>query len=456
MSGAGSSSALLPRVLLAPTGRPRRSAARKVRRQRTRWVPVPGRAPPALRWRWTLCERSTKPLTGDGGTAATGATPPDRVPTTKASPPIPTAASPATTRKRPAPRCGTAGVEATRALARSVARPTETPDDDPPFAGSACNLPASMVGVAMSKVKHLGGHVARLGQRRASVGGRGIDRVREFDGGLVAIRALGREGLHADFGDGDRHVASHVTRRAVHSRHDLRDGLTLGLAPEQAAPGQRLPEHDPRRKYVGPSIDLAGEHHLLGRHVGDLALQTGALGGRQARFGLRDPEVGDARDAVRAHEHVLRRNVAVNQTRASVRRSPSSSCAAWSPSSRVDQDAQDDGDRQALLGSERRAQDGVERVALDVLHHQAQALFVALDGEGGDHVGVADARGEPRLVEEHRDEVGLVGDVRVHHLERHQSFEAAFAEDLGEIHRRHASLGKRTYNFVPTRHRDGS
>src|SRR5215831_958870 len=62
----------------------------------------------------------------------------------------------------------------------------------------------------------------------------------------------------------------------------------LGLAPEQAPPGQRLPQHDAQREHVGAVIDLLGRR-LLGRHVVDLSLET-------AGAGVRDPSER-ARDA---------------------------------------------------------------------------------------------------------------------------------------------------------------
>ena len=75
---------------------------------------------------------------------------------------------------------------------------------------------------------------------------------------------------------------------------------------------------------------------------------------------------------------------------------------------RVEHDAHDHVARRHLPGDIARATMRDERVALDVLHHQVVAPLGLADLEDGDDVGVMDARGEPRLVEEHLDELGLV------------------------------------------------
>ncbi len=59
-----------------------------------------------------------------------------------------------------------------------------------------------------------------------------------------------------------------------------------------------------------------------------------------------------------------------------------------------------------------------ERLALHVLHHEEELPLRRHDVERRDDVGVADARGEARLVEEHRDELGILRVLRVQPLDR--------------------------------------
>ena len=65
-----------------------------------------------------------------------------------------------------------------------------------------------------------------------------------------------------------------------------------------------------------------------------------------------------------------------------------------------------------------------ERLALHVLHDEEELAVGLHDVERRHHVRVADARGEARLVEEHRDELGVLGELRVEALDRDGAREA--------------------------------
>ena len=56
----------------------------------------------------------------------------------------------------------------------------------------------------------------------------------------------------------------------------------------------------------------------------------------------------------------------------------------------------------------RRANEARERLALDVVHDEEELALVGDDVERRHDVRVLDARGEARLVEEHRDELGIL------------------------------------------------
>ena len=153
-----------------------------------------------------------------------------------------------------------------------------------------------------------------------------------------------------------------------------------------------------------------------------------------------DAEVGEASHAVDADEDVVRRDVAMDEVeRLALRAGELVSCVQ--SRQRVEEDPQREVERQRPPHAPERAQQGLERRPLDVLHDQEEALFVLLDVEGGDDVGVPDARREAGLVEEHVDEIGLGRQVRVHGLDGDQPLEAARAERAAEAHLGHPARG---------------
>ena len=104
------------------------------------------------------------------------------------------------------------------------------------------------------------------------------------------------------------------------------------------------------------------------------------------------------------------------------------------PGERVDDDAQ--AQRQAQLGrSADAADDRGQRLAVQVLHRHREPVRVLDDLVGLNDVRMTEADGQPRLVTEHRDEVGIAGQVRPDPLENHQL--AAFGR--GQQHLRHAT-----------------
>ncbi len=103
-----------------------------------------------------------------------------------------------------------------------------------------------------------------------------------------------------------------------------------------------------------------------------------------------------------------------------------------------------DGDRHGELLVE--PPDGVQETAQGTaayqLHDEVEgAVLGAPELEGVHHVRARDVRREAGLVEEHRDELRVVGQVRQHPLDRDQLLEAALAKharrmDLGHAARR--------------------
>ena len=239
--------------------------------------------------------------------------------------------------------------------------------------------------------------------------------------------------------EGPRERRDDRARRDDRVAEDLRERLALGLALEEALAGERLPQHDGRRVDVDGARELASRE-LLGRHVRELALDLAVARDLDAARGLRDAEVEHARDAVGADEHVLRGDVAMDE----VERSPRSffaSCAAWRPwrKPHMIDAAMRGGHVLALLA--RRAKQLRERLAVDVLHDEEELAVGRDDVDRRDDVRVLDARGEARLVEEHRDELGILGELRMQPLDRDGAREADRAEQAAEVDRRHAAGG---------------
>ena len=80
-----------------------------------------------------------------------------------------------------------------------------------------------------------------------------------------------------------------------------------------------------------------------------------------------------------------------------------------------------------------------ERLARHVLHDEEELAVRRDDVERRDDVRMPDARREARLVEEHRDELGILRELRVQPLDRDRAREADRPEQPPEMDRRHAA-----------------
>ena len=100
-------------------------------------------------------------------------------------------------------------------------------------------------------------------------------------------------------------------------------------------------------------------------------------------------------------------------------------------------DARGDLDRQAAASGRVQPQHVVERAALDVLHREVVQSTIDAELLDMDHVGMADLRADPRLVDEHVHEPRIVGQVRVDHLERDAAGESRRAVPPRQIQRGH-------------------
>ena len=109
------------------------------------------------------------------------------------------------------------------------------------------------------------------------------------------------------------------------------------------------------------------------------------------------------------------------------------------PHEDVGDDPRGDGRRGPPGARAQAREEQVQRLAVDVLHRQQQLALGHLHVEGGDDVGVGEARGDARLVEEHRHELRVVREPGLQPLHRDELGEARRAELAAQVHRGHAS-----------------
>ena len=79
----------------------------------------------------------------------------------------------------------------------------------------------------------------------------------------------------------------------------------------------------------------------------------------------------------------------------------------------------DDGHGDGPAAVPGRAPQASKRLTGHVLHDEKELARQGHDIERADDVGMTHARREPRLVEEHRDELGIFGELRVQSLDGH-------------------------------------
>lgn len=155
--------------------------------------------------------------------------------------------------------------------------------------------------------RHASGHRregrAHFGGRREALGGRRVDGARDdrLEELELAATFCGDEAL---LGRDD--LAERRHRRGLASTK-----CALAVL-ERAAAREHLPQKDTRGVDVDRARD-ASFAELLRRHVRQLPLEEADARDVGARRRLRDPEIDEARHAFGADDHVLRRDVAMNE-----------------------------------------------------------------------------------------------------------------------------------------------
>ena len=167
----------------------------------------------------------------------------------------------------------------------------------------------------------------------------------------------------------------------------------------------------------------------------------------------RDAKVEQARLAVGAEEDVVRGHVAVDDVErlaALARRNVRGVQSL--ERTREDRHHAPHGDRLPPLDGGLRELG--KYLAVDVVHHEEELAFGGHDVERGDHVGVADPRGDARFVEEHRDEPRVARVLGVKAFDGDGAGEAHRADQAPEEHRSHPPGCDRLVQSVPSDHGD--
>ena len=279
-----------------------------------------------------------------------------------------------------------------------------------------------------------------------------LDRVTELGRGLIAI--LGPWSQRR----GDEVVVRSELRGGLRRHRVLALGdllrecavVGIGAGLVQAHAGEQLVQHDAGRVEIGAVIDDASADQLLGRHVAELAKAHLGIGRGSADRTLRDAEVDDLGLAFERHEHVGRRDIAVNQVerRAVLAGATVRICQAVRD---LAADEQCEVDRQARLAMGEERQRAAKVTALDVLEREEVLLADAPDLEHLGDVDVLQLDRDLRFVDESRDELRIGGEVREHLLDHRELLEPGEAV-LGEKDFAHAAARQALHEEVATEH----
>lgn len=278
------------------------------------------------------------------------------------------------------------------------------------------------------------------------------ERLLEFDRRVEAIVADLRDGLRADRIERLGHVghdgADRGERRLV---GEARHHLGLGQAFPHAAAREELPQDDPGGEDVDARVDLHRGLHLLGRDVRDATLQRSRAALRCGRRRSR-AEIDDLGRAVVADDHVLRRDVAMDDLERLAGlvlegvRVPE---ACGEVLDDVDRDRARDPGRPAA-GTRTDAR---KRLSFDVLEEEERAVGILTGLRGPRDVRVLQARGEPCFLREERNGVGLGVRAELQPLDHRDLRAARRTVRLGERYVRGRATAEVSNQVVTSVHR---
>ena len=228
-----------------------------------------------------------------------------------------------------------------------------------------------------------------------------VKRVQELGGVPESLLGIAHGGPGDELVEEPRHAAD-AARRGGHVVVEARVGVLEGRLPvERGGAREQLEEH-----HAG-GVDVAGRRqlvaaHLLGREVSGRADDLVGAPGGHAR-GAHQAEVGELDRVVRADEHVVRLEVAVDHVRRVRGREPREH-RAHHRGGRVRR-------HRPALGEQL-----AQSASRDQLHDQEDHVAVRAEVVDADEVGVRQLRHRAGLAAEAVAEDGVVDVAVVHHL----------------------------------------
>ena len=250
---------------------------------------------------------------------------------------------------------------------------------------------------------------------------------------LVAVGGLLGEGANDDEVEVVRDVGAELGGRRRRLGEVLHRDLDGAVPGERHLAGEQLEEDDPRGVEVRRLVDRSAAR-LLGGEVVRRADDRAFLR-HLTRAGARDAEVRDLDDALGVDDDVVRLDVAVDDAVAMC----ISQCGEDLPGVR---------DRDGNGAEAARADQFLERSALDVLHDDEVGALGLAAIEDRDDVRMRQTGGVGRLATEALDELLVVRVAPVQHLHRNAAAELLI---LGEVHVGHAPAAELPCDAVAPR-----
>ncbi len=225
--------------------------------------------------------------------------------------------------------------------------------------------------------------------------------------------------------------------------HHLAQGLGGVFALEQPLADRHLVEQDAEREDVRASIHRL-RFGLLRSHVGELALDGAPVGivKQAARPG--HAEVDDLHLPVVGDQDVLGRHVPVDHV---PQLAPT--CLQLMGGVQARSSVGDD-PRAAAQGGLGPPHQRRHALTLHIFHGDVVGLPHLAQLDDLRDVGVRDGRGEARLVDEHPDERGILGEVPVDQLDRHELLKTVRSREPGQVEVGHATRGEAVEEGVST------
>ena len=278
-----------------------------------------------------------------------------------------------------------------------------------------------------------------------------------LSGRRITFVAILSEGLHADGveGFGDPRVYLFGGRRRLQAALKDLHGVS---ARKRGAAGQEQIQGSADGEHVGAGVDGLAQNGF-GRDITKLAFDLARLRLDEVVRGFGDAEVDDLHLPFESDQDVFGGHVAVNEVQA-FSAFALEAVGVIKPCTGIGDDAGGDVERDRFVVRSTGASDLQHIAAVEVLHRQKPILAPPLGRRPGlvsevedlHHVGVVDHLGETGLVDEHADEVAVVGEVGPHAFDDDEFLSSDGSDLTREIDFSHSALGELARNGIAAQH----